>query len=107
MARSLSRGKIEAVSNGVFLIGLGALFYTGFWWPGILLVIWAMLAVRQLLSERKFDFVISTIILGGVFLISYFNLQWDMILPGVFVLGGIYLIVREYLYSEKDPEERR
>lgn len=99
---NLSRGKAEALSNGVFLIGLGLLFYTNFWWPGILLVIWAMLAVRQLLTDRKFDFIISSIILGGVFFISYFNLQWDMILPAAFVLGGVYVIFREYLYSDSE-----
>lgn len=100
----VSKGKAEALSNGVFLIGLGVLFYTNFWWPGILLALWAMLAVRQLLSDRRFDFIVSTVVLGGIFIISYFSLNWDLILPALFVLGGLYIIFREYLYSDDKPE---
>lgn len=35
-----------ALSGGVFLIGLGLLFLTGWWWPGIMLVIAASTAAK-------------------------------------------------------------
>ena len=29
----------SSISSGIFLIGLGVLAYSGWWWPGILLVV--------------------------------------------------------------------
>jgi hypothetical protein len=33
------RKRASSISGGIFLIGLGVLFLTGWWWPGILVVI--------------------------------------------------------------------
>ena len=100
----MSSKKIEALSNGVFLIALGVLFYTNFWWPGILIALWLALATRQLLSSRKFDFIVSSLILGGIFVLSYFRISWDVVLPAFFVLGGLYIVGREYVYSESETK---
>lgn len=99
-----SRRKIEAVSNGVFLISLGILFYTNAWWPGILLAIWAALAVRQYLTNRKWDLIISSIILLGLFIVSFFNIDWHIVLPFLFILGGAYIIFREYLVASRSDD---
>ena len=42
----------EQVSGGVFLIGLALLFFTSFWWPGIMFVIGASMLARTI-SEGK------------------------------------------------------
>lgn len=94
----LTKRKSDAISNGVFLVALGALFYFEFWWPGILLAIWAALATRQYLTGRQYDLIISSIILLGLFIVTYFRLDWSTLMPVLFVLGGIYLIFREYYF---------
>jgi hypothetical protein len=96
-----SKRKADAISNGVFLVCLGILFYTRFWWPGILLALWALLVVRQYLTGRMYDLIISSIILLGLFVVNYFNINWSILMPALFVVGGIYLIFREYYYSEE------
>ena len=98
--RILSKRKTEAISNGVFLIALGILFYTNAWWPGILLAIWATLALRQYFSGRVYDLIISSVILIGLFLIT-----WSILMPVLFVVGGIYIIFREYFFSGATDEE--
>ena len=42
-----------AISGGVFLIGLGILWYFNFWWPGILFLIGIMVIVGALAAYLK------------------------------------------------------
>ena len=102
----ISKRKADAISNGSFLIGLGVLFYTNTWWPGILLILWIALVMRQYLTGRNYDAVLSTIILVGLFLISYIQINWSILVPVLFIIGGIYLIFKEYFYSDDDMEEQ-
>lgn len=103
----VSKRKSIAISNGLFLIGIGILYYTDTWWPGILLVLWAALASRQYLSGRRYDLIISSVILIGLFLITLFKIQSALLIPILFVVGGIYIIFREYFFAgEPDGEEK-
>ena len=103
--RILSKRKSEAISNGVLLISLGILFYANAWWPWILLAIWTTLALRQYFSGRIYDLFISSIVLIGLFLISFFNVNWSVLMPILFVVGGIYIIFREYFFAGATDEE--
>lgn len=101
----LTKRKADAMANGAFLIGLGILLFTNAWWPGILLVLWVSLFLRQYLTGRYYDAFISTIILVGLFLVAFIKINWSVIIPVLFVIGGIYLIFREYFYAEETIEE--
>lgn len=92
--------KVESIGNGVFLICLGLLFYLNWWWPGILVAVWASLATRQLLSGRKQDLLLSTLLLGSLFVVAFFHLSRDLITPLLFILGGGYLIIREFYSND-------
>ena len=41
------------IATGVFLIGLGVLWYFDFWWPGILFLIGLMIIVGALISYSR------------------------------------------------------
>jgi len=97
---NISKRKIDALSTGVLLFGLGILFYTNTWWPGILLVIWAYLGMKQWLSNRIFDLIVTSIILPGLFLVSFFDVKLNVLVPVLFFLGGLYIIFREFFFGE-------
>ncbi len=103
----LSKRKSDAIANGVFLISLGVLFYTNYWWPGILLALWINVGLRQFLTGRLYDFTISSVILLGLFAISFFEVEWTILLPVLFVVGGIYIIFREYFFAEDTNGEEK
>lgn len=103
----LSKKKIDALSNGLFLISLALLFYLNFWWPGILLALWSMLALRQWLSNRTFDLIMTSVILLGLFIVSFFNITWSVLMPVLFILGGFYIIFREFFYPEDNIHEEK
>lgn len=103
----MRRNMIRTISTGILLIGLGVLFYTNFWWPGILIVLWVSIGVREYLSKRYYDLFVSTIILLGLFVMYYLNVNWNILLPILFVLGGIYIICREFFYSKRSRIEEK
>jgi hypothetical protein len=101
----MSKRKADAISNGIFLICLAVLIYTGYWWPGILLALWVTLATRQYLTYRFYDLAITTILLLGLFVVTILNLNWTIIVPVLLVLGGIHIIFREYCVAEGVEDE--
>lgn len=103
----LAKRKIHAISNGIFLMGIALLIVTAWWWPGILLVLWATLATRQYLADRTFDLVVTTIILVGLTVVNLFPWGWNVMMPILFLLGGIYIIFREFLYGEDSNGEEK
>lgn len=102
-----SNHKADTISNGAFLIALGILFATDGWWPGILLAIWAKLAVRQFLNGRIYDLVIASFVLIGLFAGTFFQWNWSVVMPVLFVIGGIYIIFREYYFSDESATENQ
>ena len=97
--RKFSYKKATNISHGVFLIALAALFLTGWWWPGILLAIWISLGTKQYLMERYWDGLFTSFVLGGIFVASFFELNWYMLMPVIFAVGGLYIIIREYYFK--------
>jgi hypothetical protein len=89
-----------SVSGGVLLISLGILFYTNYWWPGILLALMATVGIKEILRGRYYDVVLSTAILGGLFLFFFFNSDWAVAVPVLFTIAGIWIIFREFFITQ-------
>jgi predicted membrane protein len=103
----IAKSKADALSNGFFLITLGALVYWNIWWPGILLALWILFAVRQYLTGRYYELIVSTGIFFTLFITAYFNFNWTILTPLLFVVGGLYLILREFFYSDPQVEMKK
>ena len=98
----LSKKKAKAISVALFLIGLAVISYLGAWWPGIMLVIGIPLALKQYLLGRHYDMGVSLFVFIGVFVTVQFDISWQILLPVLFAVGGIYILCREFLES-KEP----
>lgn len=90
--RSGVRG--SSIAGGVFLIGLGMLALTGWWWPGIMLVLGlasaAELARRGQMAAAAGTFLAFAAIPVGIALLSAIDVPW---LPvGSFVLIALGLL---------------
>lgn len=99
MHQHISKHRTKAITLALFLMSLALIAYLNAWWPWILLAVGAALAMRQWLLERTFDFVVTLIVFLGGFFSVLFDLSWRTLLPILFGIGGIILVVREYLES--------
>ena len=96
-AQSNDTGRRGGVAGGVILIGAGMLALTGWWWPGIMLVIGCGLAAERLL---KGEFVQAIGVLAlflaiplGVSVSQHIDILWSLVGPFVLVALGLEIVV--------------
>ena len=101
-AQKMSVGKAHTLSFGLFLIGIGILFYVESWWPAITLVVGLPITFRQYLLGHTTDMIVSFIISVGIFVTVQFNLSTKNSLPVLFIIGGLYIFIRELFFMTPD-----
>ncbi|MBP9840886.1 MAG: hypothetical protein KBC64_00495 [Simkaniaceae bacterium] len=94
-----SKKRITSFSGSLFFLGLAVVSLTGTWWPGMMLVIGLPLALKQYLSGRKGDMLVSLFVFVGIFIAAQFNLSFEILLPVLFLIAALYLGAREFLES--------
>jgi hypothetical protein len=85
----ISQRQADGISAGLWLIGLGVLFATSFWWPGIMFVIGATSLVQGLVRGRGWyalQAAVWTIAIGLWALLNYS-------LAALFIALGLSAIV--------------
>ncbi len=89
--------KASQASTGVFFVGLGLLFFTGWWWPGIMFVIAASILARAMsLGERWQSATGALWLIGVVFgipgLIADIAGAFWQIFPLILVGMGLFML---------------
>ena len=105
MKQIVSKRRAKTLSVALFLIGLAIICYLHAWWPGIMLAVGIPLALRQYLLGRHYDMGVTLFVFIGVFVTVQFDISWEVLLPVLFALGGLYILFREYLESKEEPLE--
>ena len=101
----MSKRKAHSLSFVVFLIGLAIMTYFKYWWPGIMLAVGLPIALRQYLLGKRFDMIVSLIVFIGAFITVQFKIKWEIILPVLFTIGGLYVFFKEF-FGPKENEEQ-
>lgn len=101
----LMRKRAKILALIIFLIALATITYLGTWWPGIMLAVGLPLAILQYLQGRLYDMGITLFVFVGAFITVNFNIQWEILLPILFAIGGVYIVFREWLESRTAKEE--
>jgi hypothetical protein len=105
MAQITSRKRASAIGTALFLIGLAIVTMLDSWWPGIMVAIGVPIAVRQFLLGRHFDMCVTLFIFLGVFVTVQFDIDWQTLLPMIFVIGALYVLLREFQENKEHPED--
>ncbi|NGX34352.1 MAG: hypothetical protein K1060chlam1_00704 [Candidatus Anoxychlamydiales bacterium] len=107
----MSKKKAQSLSFALFLIGLAIITYFKYWWPGIMLTVGMPIALKQYLIGKRFDMAISLIVFLGAFITVQFDIKWEIVLPVLFTIGGLYVFFREFFgpkdITETDIEENK
>lgn len=107
MQTKVSKKRAKALSTAIFLIGIAIISYSGRWWPDLLLAIAISLSFRQFLLGRIYDAFLSLAIFVGAYIGVSFEVSFEVILPVVFLIAGLYILVREFSGSNDDTEAER
>ena len=93
----------SAISGGIFMIGLGVMFFTGWWWPGMMFVI-GLSGGASLLYRGRIWEGLNTIAFffglpGVVWLVDYYDISWGIAGPilliglGLFIMANVQTVV--------------
>jgi hypothetical protein len=99
------RKRASAISGGIFLIGLGVLLITNWWWPGIMIVIGLSSGgelifrgqTRKGIGTMAFFFAIPVV----VWLVSEVDIPWGVVGAMLLIGLGVITIVRVFYLREE------
>lgn len=83
-----------ALSSGIFLIGLGVLMATGWWWPGIMVVIGLSSGAALIFRGKTWQGISTLAFFCGIAIVVEIVRRTDMngVVIAAFVLIGIGVI---------------
>lgn len=98
------RKRASAVSGGIFLIGLGVLIITNWWWPGIMFVI-GLSAGGELIFRGKTMQGIGTIAFFSaipivIWIIEETAIPWGIVGPLILIGLGVITLVKIFYLKE-------
>ncbi len=82
-------GREKEVSTAVWLIGLGVLFLTGNFWPGILVLVGLSAYMHETAKGDQQGALRSLLFFAGLAALFWTNLFW----PGILILIGLAMLV--------------
>jgi hypothetical protein len=85
----------SAISGGIFLIGLGVLLATGWWWPGIMVVIGLSSGAGLIFRGKTWQGISSLAFFCGIALVVEIIRRTDLngVIIAAMILVGIGIIV--------------
>ena len=88
------RNRIPSVSGGIFLIGLGILVFTSWWWPGILLVIGLASSAELILRGKYLSALVTFAFFAAIPLFVSADIPWRIVGPFILIAMGAAAIFR-------------
>lgn len=99
------RKHTPGVSGGVFLIGLGVLVYTGWWWPGILLIVGLASSAELILRGKYLSALITFGFFSAIPLFLSAHIPWSIFGPFILIAIGAAVIVRSFTLQKVDNDQ--
>jgi hypothetical protein len=96
--------RASGISGGIFLISLGILLYTGWWWPGIMFAI-GLSAGAELVFRGKTLRGLGTLaffcaIPFVVWIVQETEIPWSIVGPLVLIGIGVIILVKTLYLRE-------
>ena len=84
-----------AISGGIFLISLGVLLFTGWWWPGIMVALGLASGAALIFRGKILGGIVSLVFFCGIAVAVELIRTTDVsgVVIGAFILVGIGVIV--------------
>lgn len=97
--------RASAISGGIFLISLGILVYTGWWWPGIMLAV-GLSGGAELVFRGKILRGIGTLVLFCaipivIWVVQETEIPWSLVGPLVLIAVGVIVLVKAFFLSDE------
>ena len=96
--------KASAIWLGIFLIGLAVLIYTGWWWPGIMVVLGLAGCAALIFRGRTLEGVGTLAFFWGiaviVIIVQETEVPWAIVGPLVLIGIGVIVLVKAFFLRD-------
>ncbi len=95
----------SAIWLGIFLVSLGILLFTGWWWPGIMVALGLAGAAAQIFDGQTAKGIGTLALFWGIALIAIIvqelEVPWDIVAPLVLIGIGVIVLVKAFYLREE------
>ena len=104
----------DGITGGLLLVGLGVLLLTGWWWPGIMVVLGIAIGAGLVFRGRYLAGVVMAAIFFAIPLLTQTDIPWNIFGPMILIGVGVVVLVKAFVLreesrasSEHDSGDRR
>lgn len=94
----------DAISGGIFLISLGVLIFTGWWWPGIMIALGLSSGAGLIFRGRIWQGILSLAFFCSipivVWIIQETAIPWTLVGPLILIGIGVIILVKAFVLRE-------
>jgi hypothetical protein len=90
----------NGIAGGLLLIGIGVLLLTGWWWPGIMVVLGIAVGAGLIFRGRLPEGLVTAAIFFAIPFLTRLTLPWQIFGPMVLVGLGIVVLVKAFVLKE-------
>jgi hypothetical protein len=84
----------SGIAGGIFLIGLGILSMTGFWWPGIMFVIGLAVGADRAFRGKYIQGLTALAFFSAIPILSAADIPWNIFGPFILISFGAVVLVQ-------------
>jgi hypothetical protein len=96
--------RASGISGGIFLIGLGILLFTNWWWPGILLVIGLSGGAEQIFRGQMARGIGTIVFFSAIpiiiTIVQSTDITWGIVGPFILIVLGVITLVKTFYLKE-------
>ena len=95
----------DAISGGIFLISLGVLIVTGWWWPGIMFALGLSSGAGLIFRGKIWQGILSLAFFCSIpiaiWIIQETNIPWTLVGAMVLIGIGVIVLVKAFILREE------
>jgi hypothetical protein len=89
------------ITAGLLLIGLGVLALTGWWWPGIMVVLGIAIGAGLVFRGRYLEGAVMAAIFFAIPLLVESDIPWELFGPMVLIGIGAVILIKAFYLRER------
>lgn len=106
---AVKKRQASAISGGIFLISLGVLIITNWWWPGIMFAI-GLSAGAATIFRGRIRAGVGTILFFSavsivVWVIQETRIPWEIVGPLVLVGIGVIILIKVFSFAQVSEDK--
>ncbi len=86
----------DGITGGLLLIGIGILAFTGWWWPGIMVVLGIAIGSGLVFRGRYLQGLVMAAIFFAIPLLTEADIPWGIFGPMILIGVGVVALVKAF-----------